>query len=240
LIRNMSVVENIKKELRKVASPKKAKASAWFFKTGLGEYGYGDKFIGVTVPDQRKIAKQFSDIEYSDIKILLDSEIHEERLTALFILVKRFEKADTLERERIFNFYMLNIKRVNNWDLVDSSAHKIIGEFIKDKKITLLLDLAKSENLWKRRIAIISTFAFLSMGDSKPTYLVADLLLSDREDLIQKAVGWVLREAGKKVSEQELKNYLKANYKKMGRTALRYSIEKFSPQARLEYLAATI
>ena len=240
MIRNMSVVENIKKELRKVASPKKAKASAWFFFFFLGEYGYGDKFIGVTVPDQRKIAKQFSNIEYSDIKTLLDSEIHEERLTAIFILVTRFEKADTLERERIFNFYMLNIKRVNNWDLVDSSAHKIIGEFIKDKKITLLLDLAKSENLWKRRIAIISTFAFLSMGDSKPTYLVADLLLSDREDLIQKAVGWVLREAGKKVSEQELKNYLKANYKKMGRTALRYSIEKFSPQARLEYLAATI
>lgn len=240
MIRNMNAVENIKKELRKIASPEKAKASSWFFKTGLGEYGFGDKFIGVTVPDQRKIAKQFSNIEYSDIKTLLDSEIHEERLTALFILVRRFEKADSLERERIFNFYMLNIKRVNNWDLVDSSAHKIIGEFIKDKKITLLLDLAKSENLWKRRIAIISTFAFLSMGDSKPTYVVADLLLSDREDLIQKAVGWVLREAGKKVSEEELKNYLKANYKKMGRTALRYSIEKFSPQARLEYLAGTI
>lgn len=228
----MSSLKKLKQELEGLSTPEKKKASEWFFKTGKGQYGYGDKFIGVTVPQQRKIAKKYKDINLTQLETLMSSKVHEERLTSLFILVLKFEVSKDLERENLFRFYIENIKQVNNWDLVDSSAHKIVGEFLLDKKITLLLVLAKSESLWARRIAIISTFAFLAKGNSKPTYAIADLLLSDNEDLIQKAVGWALREAGKRVSEQELEIYLRQNYKRLGRTALRYAIEHFPQKKR--------
>lgn len=221
-----------------LSSPEKAKASSWFFKTGKGDYGEGDKFIGVTVPEQRKIARKYKYLSLQDLQKFISSDIHEERLTALFILVGKFESAkNELERESLFSFYIKNLKFVNNWDLVDASAHKIIGDFLLDKKITLLLTLAKSESIWSRRISIISTFAFLAKKDSKPTYAIADLLLGDREDLIQKAVGWALRECGKRVSEIELRQYLKLNYSKIGRTALRYAIERFDADSRKRFLS---
>ncbi len=228
----MNVLKSLRLDLKNASSSEKAKASSWFFKTGKGQYGYGDKFIGVTVPDQRKLVKKYKDIALIDLQKLISSKIHEERLTALFILVDKFRRAKGFDREKLFRFYIINLKYVSNWDLVDSSAHKIIGEFLLDKKITLLLTLAKSASIWDRRIAIISTFAFLAKNDSKPTYLIADLLLEDKEDLIQKAVGWVLREAGKKVSEKELLGYLRENYSRFGRTTLRYSIEKFAQKKR--------
>ena len=176
-----------------------------------------------------------------DAEKLLQSEIHEERLTALFILVNKFNrKSDQNTQKDIFELYLRNLKHVNNWDLVDSSAHKIIGEYIKDKKITLLLALAKSTDLWERRISIISTFAFIANKDPKPSFLIADILLTDREDLIQKAVGWVLREVGKKFGNELLEEYLRLNYKKMGRTTLRYAIEKFTPEERKKYLEGKV
>lgn len=230
------MLRELRNELRKRSTLERAKASGWFFKTGKGQYAEGDKFIGVSVPEQRMLAKKYKDIELIDLQKLISSKIHEERLTALFILINKFSRAKGFEREKLFRFYVVNLKYVNNWDLVDSSAHKIIGEFLIDKKITLLLLLAKSENLWERRIAVISTFAFLGKNNSKPTYAVVDLLLSDREDLIQKAVGWALRECGKRVDEKELEEYLKLNFNRMGRTALRYSIEKFGQEKRLALL----
>lgn len=236
----MSSLNNLRKDLRIKASAEKAKASSWFFKTGEGQYGFGDKFIGVTVPEQRTIAKVYKDLTLVDLEELLNSDIHEERLTALFILVDKFKKASPELRRPIFEFYIENMKRVNNWDLVDSSAHKIIGEYLLDKKLTLLIALAKSESMWMRRISIISTFAFLSRKDSGPSYMIADLLLSDHEDLIQKAVGWVLRECGKRVSEKELEIYLVKNYKKMGRTMLRYALEKFDEGRRRQFLSGVV
>ncbi len=236
----MSQLSDLKKELRNVATEKKAKASSWFFKTGEGQYGYGDKFLGVTVPEQRQIAKKFPDLTLVDIEKLLESAIHEERLTALFILVGKYQKGSEELKKLIFEFYLTHMSRINNWDLVDSSAHKIVGDYIKDKKITLLLSLAKSDVLWERRIAIVSTFAFLSEKNSKPTFAIADILLSDREDLIQKSVGWLLREAGKQVSMKELSDYLTKNYRKMGRTALRYAIERFDGEERKKFLRGEV
>jgi 3-methyladenine DNA glycosylase AlkD len=236
----MSQLNYLRQQLQEVSSEKKAKASSWFFKTGEGQYGHGDKFIGVTVPEQRKIAKKFPDLTLVDLEKLLESDIHEERLTALFILVGKYQKANEELKKLIFEFYLTHMSGVNNWDLVDSSAHKIIGDYIKDKKITLLLSLAKSKVLWERRVAIVATFAFLALKNSKPTYAIADILLSDREDLIQKAVGWLLREAGKQVSEEELKAYLIKNYKNMGRTALRYAIEKFDDVERKRFLDGSV
>ena len=236
----MSQLSNLKKELRTLATEEKAKASSWFFKTEEGQYGYGDKFLGVTVPEQRKIAKKFFDLTLVDIEKLLESDIHEERLTALFILVGKYEKADEELKKLVFEFYLSHMTRINNWDLVDSSAHKIVGDYIKDKKITLLLSLAKSDAIWNRRIAIVSTFVFLAEKNSKPTYAIADILLADREDLIQKALGWLLREAGKQVSEEELKKYLTKNHTKMGRTTLRYAIEKFDEATRKKYLQGKV
>ncbi len=236
----MSRLDLLRKELHSLGTEKKAKASTWFFKTKEGQYGFGDKFIGVTVPEQRVIAKKYKDLDLYNLEILLSSDIHEERLTALLILVGQFQKADELRREELFKFYIMHLKGVNNWDLVDSSADKIIGEYLLDKKITLLLSFAKSESLWERRIGIVATFAFLKNNNAKPTYLISDLLLSDRDDLIQKAVGWMLRESGKKVSEKGLEEYLKKNYKRMGRTTLRYAIERFDEDKRKEYLSGAV
>lgn len=231
------MIAKLRQELRKSVNPQRAKASLRFFKTGEGQYGYGDEFLGTSVPDQRKIAKKYSSLSFSDLQKLLNSKIHEERLTALFILVLKFKKADEKEKEKIHKFYFKNIKRVNNWDLVDSSAPYIIGSFILDRDRNLLYKLAKSDNLWEKRIAIISTFAFINLEKrSDVTFEIADLLIEDREDLIQKAVGWMLREVGKRVSEKELKDYLKTRYQKMGRTALRYTIERFDVKIRSDYL----
>lgn len=235
------MIDKIREELHKFANPDKAVFLQRFFKTGEGQYGFGDKFLGISVPNQRKIASKFKDISLPDIEKLLNSKVHEERLVSLFILVDKFKKGNERAREEVFNFYLSKTKNINNWDLVDSSAHKIVGEYLlKNKNEELLKKLAKSKSLWERRIAMIATYQFIINGNSKTTYEIANLLLNDRHDLIQKAVGWMLREAGKRVSEQELQEFLRTRYKKMPRTALRYAIERFPQEVRLKYLKGEI
>ena len=236
----MSKLTNLLSELRKVSSSEKAKKNAWFFKTEKGQYGYGDKFIGVTMPEQRVVAKKYQDLTLNDLEKLLASPIHEERSVALIILSKQFEKGDDKKRDEIFEFYVSHSRHINNWDLVDGSAPRIVGEYLLDKKITLLIMYAKSGDLWEKRISIISTFAFINKGRTKETYQIADLLLDEKHDLLQKAVGWMLRETGKRISKKNLENYLKTRYKKMGRTALQYTIEHFPKEERQKYLKGLI
>ena len=237
---NMRQLSELRSELKKYSSSEKADKNAWFFKTEKGQYGYGDKFIGVTMPEQRIVAKKYPDLTLNDIEKLLTSPIHEERSVALIILCKQFEKGDDKRRDEIFEFYVSHSKYINNWDLVDGSAPRIIGEYLLDKKITLLIMYAKSGDLWEKRIAMISTFAFIFHGRTKETYLIADLLLDEKHDLLQKAVGWMLRETGKRVSKKDLEEYLRTRYKKMGRTALRYSIEHFPKEERDKYLKGRV
>ncbi len=232
--------EQVKLALKRLSSYKKAKASAWFFKTGLGQYGEGDKFIGVNVPEQRKVAKKFSNLTLPEIKKLLKSQIHEERLVGLLILVTQFKSADEKTKKQIYNFYLKNVKAVNNWDLVDLSAPNIIGTYLITRPKNILYLQAKSKNLWLRRISIVSTLAFIQQGNYKDTFEIAKILLGDTEDLIHKAAGWMLREVGKRVSRKELEVFLKSNYKVMPRTMLRYSIEHFPESVRQKYLKGMI
>lgn len=230
-------------ELRKYTNPEKAASFPRFFKTGKGEYGEGDKFIGVTVPNQRLVAKRFKDLPILEIQKLLGSEIHEERLTALFILVNRFNKAAQKEQEKIYNFYLSNTGYVNNWDLVDSSASYIIGKYLYENPncVASLLGkeilsyLAKSQSLWERRIAIIATHYFIRKGKFDLTLTITKLLLNDKQDLIHKAVGWMLREVSN--NDQKLvEKFIDKNYKDISRTDLRYAVEKFPGNARKEIL----
>lgn len=228
---------NLKSELLKLKNPAKAKILSSFFKTGIGQYGEGDRFLGVTVPETRKVAKQFSDLNLQEIKKFLHDEFHEVRLCALLVLVHKFEKSKQKEeREKIFKFYFQNARYVNNWDLVDQTAPKIVGCFLFDKKRELLHKLAKSENLWEKRISIVSTFYFIYHGQSNDTYKITKILINDKHDLIQKAAGWMLREAGKRVSEKELLQFLDKHSKKMPRTMLRYAIERLPEKKRKYYL----
>ncbi len=232
------MLTNLQQETQKLGSKKRAKLMAGYFKTGEGEYGFGDIFLGLSVPQCRKIALKYKDLTFEDIGQLLRSEIHEERLIALLILVHQFEHVEMLER-RIYEFYLKNTKFINNWDLVDLSAHKIVGGYLLDKPRNILFTLAKSKNLWEKRIALISTFNFIRRGDFEDSLKLAGLLISDQNDLIQKALGWMLREIGKKDLKTE-EEFLKENYKLMGRTALRYSIEKFPESTRKKYLEGKI
>lgn len=234
------MLNKLRRDLRNAATPEKAKASAWFFKKSERQYGYGDKFLGVTVPQQRAIAKKYRDLWLEEIEKLMKSEHHEERLVALFILVLQFERGNDKEKDRIYRFYLANTKCINNWDLVDSSAHKIVGQYLLDKDRSILYKLAKSDDLWERRIAIISTTAFINNKEFKETFKIADVLLYDRHDLIQKAVGWMIREVGKRVSKSELEAFLLPRYKKMPRTMLRYTIEHFPPNVRKAYLQGLV
>jgi 3-methyladenine DNA glycosylase AlkD len=209
-----------------------------FFKTGKGDYAEGDIFAGIKVPISRKIAGQFKDLSLDDLSILIKSKIHEERLITLFILVDKMKKADEKQKENIYKFYLKNLKYVNNWDLVDLSAEKITGEYLFDKKRKLLFELAKGD-LWERRIAVISTFNFIKKNDYGTTLKISRALLHDKHDLIHKAVGWMLRETGKRnIIEEE--NFLKMHYKSMPRTMLRYAIEKFPEKKRQAYLKGMI
>ena len=210
-----------------------------FFKTGKGEYGEGDIFAGIKVPVSRKIANQFKDLGFTDLQKIIKSKIHEERLITLFILVAKYKKADEGEKEKIFNFYIKNIRYVNNWDLVDLSAEKIIGAYLTDKDKRLLFDLVNSNSIWERRIAIMSTFHFIKANQFAATLKISELLLKDKHDLIHKAVGWMLREIGKRdIQAEEI--FLQKYYKKMPRTMLRYAIEKFPETKRLDYLKGNI
>jgi len=226
---------NLIKKLKKLSDPKQAKDYEWFFKTGPGEYGYGDKFLGIRVPILKKIAKQFKDLSFSDIRRMLKSDIHEHRFVALKILVLQYKNADDIKRKNIVNFYLRNTKRINNWDLVDTSAQYILGDYLLSKDKSILYELAVSKIVWERRIAIISTAGFIKKGSYKDTLKIAEILLQDEHDLIHKAVGWMLREVGKQSLKIEV-DFLNRYYEIMPRTMLRYAIERFPEKHRRMYL----
>lgn len=232
-------LESLKKDIKKAANKKRARVLQKFFKTGKGEYAEGDMFLGITVPKTRKIAKRYINLDILSIDSLLNSKIHEERLLALLILVENYKKSNDERRYQILDFYLKNTKQINNWDLVDLTADKILGDYLNDKPKDLLYNLAQSSNLWERRIAIISTFCFIKNNQFDETLKIAEILLKDKHDLIQKAVGWMLREIGKR-DEKTLKYFIKINYKNMPRTTLRYAIEKFPEEERQKYLIGEI
>jgi 3-methyladenine DNA glycosylase AlkD len=232
----MPELQKIKIVITKAGNKKRALGTARFFKTGIGQYGEGDIFIGLTVPISRVIAKQFKHLPIKNIGSLLRSKIHEERLIALLILVEQFRNASISEKKLIFNFYLSHTKYINNWDLVDLSADKIVGEYLVNKPPTLLIKLAHSKNIWERRISIIATFAFIKRGDYKITFRIVELLLTDNHDLIHKASGWMLREVGKRISFTILRTFLDQHAARMPRTMLRYSIEHFPEAERKKYL----
>lgn len=235
---NMSL-KSIREILKKQSDPVQAKILSRFFKTGKAEYGEGDEFLGIKVPVSRTIAKQFKDFSLAEIQELLNSEIHEERLIALFILTEQFRKGDEEKKRRVYTFYLKNTKRVNNWDLVDLSAERIMGAYLLDKDKQILLKLARSKNLWERRISIMSTFCFIKNRNYYTTLEISDILMDDKHDLIHKAVGWMLREIGNRDLNVE-EDYLKKHYNKMPRTMLRYAIEKFPENKRQAYLKGMV
>jgi len=235
----MLTLANLKKELRVKANPEKAKILQRFFKTGPGEYGEGDIFLGITVPETREIAKKYNNLTLKDAEKLLHSKIHEEKLISLLILVHNFQKGSEKEKKKIFNLYLKNTKNINNWDLVDLSADKMIGEYLSDKSKMMLYRLAQSKNLWERRIAIMATFQFIKNNKFEETLKISKKLLNDKHDLIHKAVGWMLREVGKKSLKTEEK-FLREHCKKMPRTMLRYAIEKFPVNKKQIYLKGKI
>ncbi|MDQ1281988.1 MAG: hypothetical protein QG630_339 [Patescibacteria group bacterium] len=274
---NLEDLKTIRNHILKIATTERANTNKWFFKTGPGEYGEGDKFLGITVPQIRKLSKVYRYLGLYLVEKLLKSEFHEERLLAILILVDKFEKETELKKkEEIFNFYLKNIKYVNNWDLVDQSASKIVGNFIKEKYslksknrsgVKFLLSLVKDENifpdplhknlgrgrggfekLWEKRVGIVATYSFMQKpfkNEYSPEIIfeVAGKILNEKDnlnshDLIQKAVGWMLREYGKRISEKKLKEFLDKNFSKIKerRTLLRYAIERFTEKERKGYL----
>lgn len=231
--------------LADAADPADAAFLQRFFKTGPGQYGEGDVFIGVRVPQTRAVARRFATLPESELRLLLDSEVHEHRLAALVILNRRFALAsrprtrDDAERERLVAFYLDAVRRgrVDNWDLVDSSAEYVLGEFLLDRPRDVLFELAASPVLWERRVAVLSTFAFIKCGDASTTLAIAERLLGDREDLMHKAVGWMLREVGKRVDRAVLLGFLDEHAGRMPRTMLSYATEHLDPVQRAHYRA---
>jgi 3-methyladenine DNA glycosylase AlkD len=229
------MVHQLKKDLQKLGNKEKAKLLSRFFKTGKGQYGEGDVFLGITVPEQRRIAKRYSGLTSGDLKVLISSTIHEHRLTSLLILIIKYRQANPSEKRTIFYFYLKNRKNINNWDLVDLSAGHIIGNYLLEKERSLLYKLAGSKNVWDRRIAIIATSVFIKNNDFHDTLQIAEQLINDRHDLIHKAAGWMLREVGKRSLPTE-ETFLKRHCRKMPRTMLRYAIERFPEEKRQGYL----
>ena len=233
-------MNEIKRSLSACADKEKAKILQGFFKTGIGQYGEGDIFLGVVVPKLRKICKDFwKTISISEIQGMLNSKIHEERLLALFMLVEKYKKSEDKEKKEIFEFYLSNTRNINNWDLVDLSAPNIVGDYLLGTNRRILYKLVKSKNLWERRISVLSTFAFIRKGEFEDALKISEILISDEHDLIHKAVGWMLREIGKR-DLNVLKAFLKTRYKTMPRTMLRYSIEKFPEDLRKKYLLGEV
>jgi 3-methyladenine DNA glycosylase AlkD len=227
------VLDNLRSEIRSFADPVKAKNSAWFFKTGPGQYGAGDKFLGLTTPQMRSLSKKYRDLRLEDVSRLIASPYHEERSIAVQILVLQFPR----HQQAVYDFYLGHTSGINNWDLVDISAPYIVGEYLSDKPKDILYSLAKSQSLWERRISIISTFYFIRHGEYKDTLRIAEMLLKDKHDLIHKAMGWMLREVGKRCGREPLVEFLNNHVSAMPRTALRYSIEHFPEPMRKHYLA---
>lgn len=232
-------LDQLKSNLRAYVNPDKAAFFPRFFKAGPGEYAEGDKFLGVTVPNQRALAKQyFRLLTLAETTRLLQSPWHEERLTALFILILKYQKGNQTTKNEIFDVYLENTAYVNNWDLVDSSAEYIVGPWLQDNayKMKVLEKLAHSNNLWERRIAMLATFHYIKQGRAEEALVIADILLRDTHHLIQKAVGWMLREIGKRVDQTLLLAFLDRHAHTMPRTSLRYAIEHLSPETRQHYL----
>ena len=229
----------LRKEIKSVSNLEKAKFLQRFFKTRKGEYAEGDVFLGIVVPVQRQLAKKYTELSFDDLEKLISSKYHEERLIALLILVERFKKASEDEKDKIIKFYLKNRKGINNWDLVDLSAPKILGEYLFDSDRKILFKFAISNDLWEKRIAVLSTYTFIKKNDFNDALKIYEILVYDKHHLIHKAVGWMLRELGKidlKTEEKFLKKY----YKTMPRTMLRYAIEKFPEKKRKAYLEGRI
>ncbi len=225
------LTKTITNKLQALSDAEKREIIPKFFKAGKGEYGEGDRFLGVTVPNIRAIAKLHKDISIEEIRELIQSEWHEVRLCALIIMVEKSKKKDEALRKELFNLYLSQTKRINNWDLVDLSCRFIIGEYLLDKSRDILYHLAQSPLLWDNRIAIVSTYAFIRKGQLEDTYALSDLMMQHPHDLMHKAIGWMLREAGKRNPER-LYDYVMSHRADMPRTMLRYAIEKFSPKER--------
>jgi 3-methyladenine DNA glycosylase AlkD len=228
-------LQDIRSTLRKIGNKQKARILQGFFKTGRGEYGEGDIFLGVRVPEIRKLAGQYQDMNTTDVQKLLKSPIHEERLLGLIILVIKYSKGNDVIKRKIYTLYLKNTRHINNWDLVDVSAEKIVGDYLTDKNKEPLYTLAKSKSLWERRMSIMATFHFIKRNNFVETLTVAEMLLSDKEDLIHKAVGWMLREVGKRHLPTEEK-FLNEHSQEMPRTMLRYAIERLPESKRQGYL----
>jgi 3-methyladenine DNA glycosylase AlkD len=229
----------IRAELHELGNPIRGAHSQRFFKTGPGQYGEGDKFLGLTVPEMRGIVRKYRELDDAAVHEMLLSPWHEERLVALLLMVDAYDRGDDPRRTHIHRAYLANTTQINNWDLVDASAGDIVGQHLEAGDITLLKRLARSESLWERRIAIVSTFHFIKRNEFRPTLKIATLLLADSQDLIHKATGWMLREVGKR-DRNVLDRFLKKHYKRMPRTMLRYAIERHPERVRKQYLAGTI
>jgi 3-methyladenine DNA glycosylase AlkD len=228
-------------ELQAIATPERAKASAWFFKTGKGQYGEGDVFIGISNPDLRAVCKNHKHLTFIELQELLNSPIHEYRFAALVILVEQMKKAKAIgegkTRQNIYGFYLDNAYNINNWDLVDCSARDIVGLYLFDKDRSILYDMARTDHLWTQRIAIIATSHFINNKQFYDTLKISEILLSHKHDLIHKAVGWMLREAWKKGGEQTVEDFLEQNIGRIPRTALRYAIEKMTDERKKYFMS---
>jgi len=233
---------SLHRDLKKRSSPQRATNATRFFKAGPGQYGEGDKFLGVIVPELRVLAKTYKYLPLHELEQLLKSPWHEERLISLFILVDQYKRGTEASRKALYDFYIAHTKYINNWDLVDSSAGYIVGAWLDGKpaKKTQLINLATSDLLWERRIAMVATFYYIRQGKAGEALMIANILLHDEHDLIQKAVGWMLREVGKRVDRNILVSFLDDHHNDMPRTALRYAIEHFSVQERAHYLGKVV
>jgi len=235
----MMIADSITKRLKKLGNKEQAAISQRFFKTGPGEYGEGDIFLGIKVPVLRKLAQEYLNLSLKEVKTIFESKYHEQRLLSLFIMVDQFSKGDQKKKKSIYELYLKNTGLINNWDLVDSSAHHIVGPYLIDKSKAPLDELAQSDLLWERRIAIMSTFHYIKHDKFTDTLKITGRLVADKEDLIHKAVGWMLREIGKRHLPSE-ETFLKKHYHHMPRTMLRYAIEKFPEPKRQRYLKGQI
>jgi 3-methyladenine DNA glycosylase AlkD len=231
--------KDVERELNAHENPADAEFLQRFFKTGKGQYGEGDVFIGLRVPQTRLITKKYRDLPLPEIEKLLDSPIHEHRLAAVIIMAERAKRAQRDDKKDLYDLYLRRIDRMNNWDIIDISCGHVVGGYLLDKPRDILYKLARSKVMWERRVAIISTSRFIAQGDLDDTFKLAELLLDDNEDLIHKASGWMLREAGKK-DEARLKDFLDQHAATMPRTMLRYSLEKLHPTDKAHYMTAKL
>ena len=233
---------DVQQEIQHCARADYAASLQRFFKTGPGQYGEGDVFVGVRMPDVRMVCKKFKALELAEIQKLYDSGIHEHRMAAGIILTYQFPKADDKKRQAIYKLYLKNVRRgrVNNWDLVDLTAPNIVGEYLQDKPRAVLFELAASDSLWERRVAMLACFSFIARGEPDTALEIGEILLHDKHDLIQKAVGWMLREVGKRIDRKLLTNFLDKHAGSMPRTALRYAIEHLPPEMRAHYLGQKV